>query len=720
MNADGRGDARGRLQCEAIARAGLGEPAKREGTELLYRCPHPEGHKNGDSHPSLKINPKKNVWACFPCDAKGTAWQLAAFLAGVDAGDKAAVKAWLKDKGLLNGAKRKMKADGRGPCVATYIYTDAQGNLVARKLRFEPGANGEPKEFSWERWEGGKWVSGLGKPKIATPLYRIAKLINEPSVVLTEGEKDADAGASIELPTATSGGTGSWREDHAELLRGKSVAIVADADEPGRVDAQKRAASLYGKAASVKVCEIPGSKDLAEAIEKGMTREALLTLFEQTPEWRPATGAEILDAVVSFVRRFVSLTESQTRTVALWLAHTHALDAADCTPYLAINSPEKQSGKTRLLEVLRLLVARPWLTGRLSAAVLIRKIHAESPTLLLDESDAAFAAEKEYGEALRGVLNTGYRRSGAASCCVGQGAKIDYKDFSTFCAKAIAGIGRLPDTVADRSIPIRVKRARRGEVSKFRAREVEPEAAELNARLQNWCAANLEILRAARPDIPPQLSDRQADVCEPLLAIADLAGGNWPEASRRAVIELCTQAQANDDSVGVKLLADIKRMFSPPDDDGEPLPEIDRIASCDLAKGLGEMEDRPWAEWGKSGRPITQPQLARLLSRYDIAPKTIRLHDGRRLKGYGREQFAESWGLYLALDSPLSPATTDSKRDNVTSQCSCGSEPLFQSVTATPCHASEKAVSANKDASCHGVTVQNGGGGETRMMEFDL
>jgi hypothetical protein len=230
--------------------------------------------------------------------------------------------------------------------------------------------------------------------------------------------------------------------------------------------------------------------------------------------------------------------------VALWDAQSHAFEAADCTPYQDINSAEKQSGKTRLWEVQRLLVSRAWLTGRATAAVLTRKVDAEHPTLLLDESDAAFGGENEYAEALRGILNTGYRRGGAASCCVGQGASITYKDYSTFCPKAIAGIGKRPDTVSNRSIPLRLKRARRGEVERFRERDVAREAAEIAARLAAWCAVNLERLRQARPEIPAELTDRQADVCEPLLAIADLAGGDWPKAVRKALVELCAKAQA--------------------------------------------------------------------------------------------------------------------------------------------------------------------------------
>jgi hypothetical protein len=631
--------------CEQIARAELGEPTKRAGAELLWHCPNHE-----DKHESLSINPKKNVFLCAPCNASGTAWQFASFLARLDPSDKQGVTAWLKERGLLNGRQTTKTANGRGPCVAEYVYRDADGNPIARKLRFEPGANGRKKDFAWQRWENGAWIDGLAGLK--TPLYRFPEIQNQPFVILTEGEKDADKGARIGLPTTTSGSTGTFRPDHAEALRGKDAVIVADADDPGREDAQKVAAMLYGKVGRVRLCEIPGSKDLAEAIEKGVPKHVLLALFEDTPEWKPATGAEILDSVFRFVRRFVALTENQARIATLWAAHTHAMDAADCTPYLSVNSAEKSSGKTRLLEVLEILVREPWLTGRVTAAVLTRKIDAVRPTLLLDESDAAFGGEKEYAEALRGVLNSGYRRGGKASCCVGQGANTSYRDFETFCAKVIAGIGRLPDTVADRSMPIRLKRARQGEVKKLRKREAEREAAEIKARMAAWCATNLEKLRDARPDTPPELSDRQADCCEPLLAIGDLACGEWPNAARRALVQLCCEAQADDQSNGVRLLADIKQIFA---EHG-----TDRISSADLVVALVAIETSPWAELSH-GRPITAPKLARLLGRFGIAPGTIRV-EGSTPKGYYLRDFQDAFPRYVPAEN-RNTATSSINRD---------------------------------------------------------
>jgi len=680
------------LTCESIARAVLGEPVKRIGAELLWPCPN-----HDDRHPSLSVNPHKNVFLCAPCNASGNAWQLAAFLGHLDPGDKPGVTAWLKERGLFDGRRTNRAPSERRRCVAEYTYHNAERDPVARKLRFEPGRDGRKKDFAWQRWESGAWIEGLAGVK--TPLYRLPEIKNETFIVLVEGEKDADAGAAIGLPATTSGGVGSFREDHADALSGKHIVVVADADDPGRVHAQKVAIMLYGKVAGVKVCEIHGSKDLAEAIGKGIPRSTLRALFEETPEWKPASGAAILNSLLQFVRRFVSLTEAQVRVVALWTAHTFLFEAFDCTPYLSLSSAEKQSGKTRLLEILETLVDEPWLTGRVTPAVLTRKIDAVKPTLLLDESDTAFGGEKEYAEALRGVLNSGYRRGGRASCCVGQGANTSYKDFETFCAKAIAGIGKLPDTVADRSIPIRLKRARRGEVERFRKRDADREASEIKARLAEWCGSNLERLRAARPEIPVELSDRQADCCEPLLAIADFAGSEWPQAARHSLVELCAEAQAGDQSVGVRLLCDIRQIF---DERG-----TDRISSADLVGALNEIETSPWSEWSH-GKPLTAPKLARMLARYEIAPGTIRV-ESRTPKGYYRKDFEDAFARYIR----------PSNRNTATSPIDVDEIRHSDNAPGGRCGGSENVNSINKNAPCGDVAVPTPERGREEFSDED-
>jgi DNA primase len=382
--------------CEQIARAALGEPTKRVGAELLWHCPRHE-----DRHESLAINPRKNVFLCAPCHASGTPWGLAAYLAGLDIDDKAGVTRWLKECGLLNARK----GSKRQP-VATYVYTDADGNPVARKLRFEP------KSFSWQHWEGGEWVNGLGSVK--PPLYRLPEIVANADIIICEGEKDADTAAQQLGMCGTTGGSAAdpWLDEYTGALTGKDCVVIPDADAPGRKKARIIARALSGRARSVRLLEMPGAKDLTEWVERGGTRDALIELVRNMPEWKPEVvdGAQLLDRVVAYIRRYVALSDSQARIGALFVVHTHAFEAADSTPYLAITSAEKQSGKSRLLEVLELVVANPWFAGRVTAAVLTRKIDAEQPTLLLDESDAAFGGEQEYAETLRGVLNTGYRR----------------------------------------------------------------------------------------------------------------------------------------------------------------------------------------------------------------------------------------------------------------------------------------------------------------------
>jgi hypothetical protein len=363
------------------------------------------------------------------------------------------------------------------------------------------------------------------------------------------------------------------------------------------------------------------------------------------PVAAPSRGdlARTLGDVELFVRRYVVLTASQSVAIALWVAHTHAFEAADATPYLAITSAEKRSGKTRLLEVLELIVSRPWFTGRTTTAALTRKIDAVAPTLLLDESDAAFKGGQEYAETLRGVLNTGYRRGGKTTVCVVQGSSISYADLNTFSPKAIAGIGDLPDTVADRSIPIRLTRRALDEpVEKFRRRDAEDQAESTRQSLESLASHHMEELRDARPEEVGALDDRAADVWEPLLAIADLAGDAWPALARAAAVELSTGLEAEDASLGVELLTDVRRIF---DSLG-----AEKISLKDLASKLAEIEEAQWGDM--RGREITGRDVGRMLKPYRIRARSVRLGSERTARGFKREQFEDAWARYLRPPVP--------------------------------------------------------------------
>lgn len=349
--------------------------------------------------------------------------------------------------------------------------------------------------------------------------------------------------------------------------------------------------------------------------------------------------ARLLSTVMAFVKTYVVLTTEQALAVALWCAHTHVLSAFDYTPYLSISSATKRSGKSILLETLEVLVARPWLTGRTSAAALVRKVHAERPTLLLDESDAAFKGEPEYAEALRGILNSGFKVSGRVTLCVGQGASIKYHDFVTFGAKAIAGIGTLPDTIADRSIPIVLRRRLSTEhIERFRGRDVRVAAAPLEKQLTAWGRTAGTLLRDARPVLPDALNDRAADVWEPLLAIAELAGGTWPDRARKAAVALTGASE--DEDVRMALLEDIRTLL----DDHADLAGDD-VSSTALQQALVALEDRPWPTWSK-GRPLTPHKLARLLADFRVHPVPQRL-GSKVIRVYRRDALHALFPRYL-------------------------------------------------------------------------
>jgi hypothetical protein len=359
--------------------------------------------------------------------------------------------------------------------------------------------------------------------------------------------------------------------------------------------------------------------------------------------------AGVIDSICEFLQRYVVFASpAQPIVIALWIAHTWILDSWDCTPYLHISSPEKRSGKTRLLDLLELLVKAVWRAISPSESVLYRKIENDQPTLLLDEVDTIFSGNKdERKEPLRALLNAGFERKAKVPRCVGQGSNYRVQEFAVFCAKAFAGIGKLPDTVSDRSIPILLnRRSSEEKIERFRQRDAERTARVIRERLARWAQqpGQAETLRGARPEIPNELDDRQADICEPLLAIAAATSGDWSQRCRESLIALCSTEADEDDSPGVKLLSAIRDAFRAADSD--------RLSTQHLLEHLIAQEsDAPWADWwerslkdGNTRGPAAK--LARLLKPFGIGARVIRLPDGSTPRGYLRQDFEEAWKRY--------------------------------------------------------------------------
>jgi hypothetical protein len=370
---------------------------------------------------------------------------------------------------------------------------------------------------------------------------------------------------------------------------------------------------------------------------------------------------ELLDAVELLLNRYVIFRGIVQRTaVALWVAHAHALEVADVTPYLHVYSAEKESGKTRLLEVLEWLVPRPWHVIGPSEAVLFRKIDHEMPTLLFDEVDTIFRGPKSRtpeAAGLRQVLNAGYRRSAVVPRCSGKD-KIELVDFRVFCAKALTGIGAaLPDTVVSRSIPIELARRTKAEtVAKFKQRTIAAETSLVRRGLAVWARTAIGLLREVEPMMPDGLGDRAEEVWEPLVAIADLASGEWPARARQAALAL-NGAHADSESAGVQLLGAIRAVFypRPPTPDAPAPPQLDKVLTIDLLRVLVDRESDPWPGWwgkdvdqAKGGETPRKPamELAQHLKPFGIQPKSVRV-GGQPGRGYERQDFDDAFSRYL-------------------------------------------------------------------------
>ena len=348
---------------------------------------------------------------------------------------------------------------------------------------------------------------------------------------------------------------------------------------------------------------------------------------------KPVNGAWLLDEITEAIRKYVILDDGAAEVVAMWAVHTHAIDAFQITPRLGITSVVKGCGKSTLLDVLNVLVRSPLLAANISAAALYRQVDKTSPTVLIDEADTFLVRN----EGLRGILNAGHRR----------GVFVYRGDdkFSAWAATAIALIGRLPPTLEDRSILVRLKRRRADEPSTAFRADRTADLMPLAQRAADWAGEHLDVLTNADPVVPSGLQNREADNWRPLFAIADIAGGHWPDRARKIATDLSNARHGNDPEPGVMLLQDIFRLQ----------PKFSkRLPSAQLASALAELEDRPWSEW--RGKPITAKAISGLLAPFGIRPNEMR-QGSRVLRGYEIGQFEDAFARYVEAPKTLTRPT---------------------------------------------------------------
>jgi hypothetical protein len=369
------------------------------------------------------------------------------------------------------------------------------------------------------------------------------------------------------------------------------------------------------------------------------------------PAAPPLPGHEVLDQVRDFVARFSAFpSEHCAPMLALWYAHTWVADAFYITPRLILSSPEPGSGKTRVLEIAQHLTKAPEMTAGGSAAAMVRMVAAGPITILMDEVDTIFSAGGGGNEEIRNVLNLGYKRTATVPKSKGDPASgFTIERLPIFAPAALAGLaGRMPDTITTRAITIHLRRRRHDEqVESYRESKVTRQAELIREALSEWMTSVGESLVEAEPDMPPGVDDRPAEIWEPLLAIADLAGGHWPTTARAACTHFVFN-QKTTPSFGVRLLADLRALFT--------AEGTDRMHSAEIVTRLRAIEDAPWSDL--SGKPLDSRRLAQELAVYQVAPMTFK-HNGTNAKGYVTyptetqvEQvgLSDAWARYLPAE----------------------------------------------------------------------
>ena len=329
------------------------------------------------------------------------------------------------------------------------------------------------------------------------------------------------------------------------------------------------------------------------------------------------------------------------------------------------------------MEVSELLVPDPVAAVNVTPAYLFRKVGGEDgpPTILFDEIDTVFGAKAKEHEELRALLNSGHRRGAVAGRCVVRGATVETEEISSYSAVALAGLGWLPDTILSRSIIVRMRRrAPEEKIEAFRRRVHAPIGEALRRRLAGWAATILDEATEARPEMPAGVDDRDADIWEPLLAVADIAGGDWPNRAREAAKALVAVAREVEPSLNIRLLADLRTVFG----------DEEQLTTKQILAALCAIEDAPWNDL--KGKPLSDNQLARRLRQYGVKSKNAPVGDAIP-KGYARADLYDVWRRYLPplADKPATAATA-------------ATSPSFQDVSVA---AAEKEAATDEPEPLH-------------------
>lgn len=424
-------------------------------------------------------------------------------------------------------------------------------------------------------------------------------------------------------------------------------------------------------------------KNLSNQIESDINN-----MFRSVEMWHTeVNGEELLNRIAEACKRYVICDQTTRTAVTLWITLTWLTDYVECLPIANITAPEKNCGKSTLLSFIGVLAFQPLTTSNITSSALFRSIEKWHPTLLIDEADSF----TDDDESIRGIINAGHTRESAfvIRC---HGDDHEPKRFSVWGAKAIAGIGKRAGTIESRSIDLRLRRKSPNEQTD-RMKKGKAEFATIQQHLARWSHDVGDQVKHFEPDLPAQLQNRDADNWEPLLIIADCAGGVWPELARSAALEL-TRVD-NTMSVAQELLTDIQTIFEE--------KRVKQLFTSDLLESLLNIEDAPWLNYNR-GKPLSARQLSKQLNGYGIKPGTKRIGVVTK-KGYSLDDFTDSFARYL-IPLNLSVTTSHANKDEALSHS--------KSVTSLSHVTDKKTLKPFIDKGCDGVADKTINDGQSR------
>lgn len=344
--------------------------------------------------------------------------------------------------------------------------------------------------------------------------------------------------------------------------------------------------------------------------------------------------AQALNRVHNWFERFIVVPDpGDLDTLALWCAHTWALECTATTPRIQIDSTMPGSGKTTALEHIGALSKAPVQAASIgSPAVITRMLAVSIRTILIDEVDRSLNPKNEGVGELIAIINAGYKRGATRPVSVKTDGDWTVKELPTFAPVVMAGNApQLPDDTRSRCIRILLMPDLQGKAEDSDWEEIEPDSIALKEGLQATVEASLDAIKV-KPVLPDGCRGRMAEKWRPLARIAHAAGGHWVDRVNEAIkkdlyeTEMEREDGMSTERPAVVLLRHIHEVW----EESEPF-----ITSSVLIGRLVDAHPNQWGELSTYGKKLTAQRLGRMLS------QGYKIHSSKHndVRGYRRGHF---------------------------------------------------------------------------------